>query len=94
MVNNFKIYKNFNLSEKDKRSIILIGNFDGLHRGHQKLFNKAMNFKKKYKLKIGVITFDPIPKMFFKQLNNYRLSSFDQKIQLLKLQLNDLLNSD
>ena len=84
MVNNFRIYKNFNLSKKDKEAIILIGNFDGLHRGHQKLFNKAKNFKKKFKLKIGVITFDPIPKMFFKKLHNYRLSNFDQKIQLLK----------
>ena len=84
MVNKFKIYKNFNLSKKDKEAIILIGNFDGLHRGHQKLFNKAKSFKKKFKLKIGVITFDPIPKMFFKRLNNYRLSNFDQKIQLLK----------
>ena len=84
MVNNLRIYKNFNLSKKDKGAIILIGNFDGLHKGHQKLFNKAKRFKKKFKLKIGVITFDPIPKMFFKQLNNYRLSNFDQKIQLLK----------
>ena len=41
MVKNFRIYKNFNLSKKDKEAIILIGNFDGLHRGHQKLFNKA-----------------------------------------------------
>ena len=46
MVNNFKIYKNFNLSKKDKGAIILIGNFDGLHRGHQKLFNKAKISKK------------------------------------------------
>ena len=84
MVNNFKIYNNFNLSKKDKGAIILIGNFDGLHRGHQKLFNKAKSFKKRFKLKIGVITFDPIPKMFFKRLHNYRLSNFDQKIQLLK----------
>ena len=84
MVSNFKIYNNFNLVRKHKSSIILIGNFDGLHRGHQKLFDKAKNFKKKFKLKIGVITFDPIPKMFFRKLNNYRLSSLDQKIELLK----------
>ena len=84
MVNNLKIYNNFNLGRKDKGSIILIGNFDGLHKGHQKLFNKARNFKKKYKLKIGVVTFDPIPKMFFRKLYNYRLSNFDQKIHLLK----------
>ena len=84
MVKNLKIYKNFNLTRKDKGTIILIGNFDGLHRGHQKLFDKAKSFKKKFKLRIGVITFDPIPKMFFKKLYNYRLSNFSQKIQLLK----------
>ena len=82
MVKNFRIYKNFNLSKRDKEAIILIGNFDGLHRGHQKPFNKAKNFKKKFKLRIGVITFDPIPKMFFKKLHNYRLSNFDQNITL------------
>ena len=82
MVKNLKIYKNFNLTEKDKRSIILSGNRDGLHRGHQKLFNNAKSFKKKFKLRIGVITFDTIPKRILKKLYKYRLSNFDDKIQL------------
>ena len=42
-----------------------IGNFDGLHLGHQKLFSLAKNYKKKFSLKIGVLTFEPMPKMFF-----------------------------
>ena len=41
-----KQYNNFNIQNIHKKSIILIGNFDGLHKGHQKLFNKAKNFKK------------------------------------------------
>ena len=80
-----KLYKNFDIDKKHKRSIILIGNFDGVHIGHQKLFNLAKKYKKKYKLKIGVVGFDPMPKMFFnKSLNNFRLSSRSQKINLLK----------
>ena len=80
-----KLYKNFNIDKKHKRSIILIGNFDGIHLGHQKLFNLAKKYKEKYKLKIGVLNFDPMPKMFFnKSLNNFRLSSRSQKINLLK----------
>ena len=76
-----KIYKNFNLKNIHKKSIILIGNFDGLHLGHQKLFNLAKEYKKKYKLKIGTINFDPMPKMFFnKSLKNLRLSNIRQKI--------------
>ena len=80
-----KLYKNFNVDKKYKRSIILIGNFDGVHLGHQKLFKLAKSYKKKYNLKIGVINFDPMPKMFFnKSLKNFRLSNISQKINLLK----------
>ena len=79
-----KHYKNFNIQKKHKGSIILIGNFDGLHLGHQKLFQLAQSYKKKYDLKIGVVNFDPMPKMFFnKKLKNFRLSNIDQKIKLL-----------
>ena len=61
MVNKLKIFNNFNISNKFKKSIILIGNFDGLHSGHQKLFELAKKYKTKYKSKVGVVTFDPIP---------------------------------
>ena len=79
-----KLYKNFNINKKYKNSIILIGNFDGVHLGHQKLFKLAQSYKKKYKLNIGVVNFDPMPKMFFnKSLKNFRLSSINQKLNLL-----------
>ena len=82
MVKKIKIYKNFDNLSKHQNSILLIGNFDGLHAGHQKLFNLAKKYKKQKKLKIGVITFDPIPKMFFnKKLKNYRISNLNQKIK-------------
>ena len=79
-----KYYTNFNIKKSHRGSIILIGNFDGLHLGHQKLFQLAQSYKKKYNLKIGVVNFDPMPKMFFnKKLKNFRLSNIDQKIKLL-----------
>jgi riboflavin kinase/FMN adenylyltransferase len=80
-----KLYKNFNISKKHKKSIILIGNFDGVHLGHQKLFKLANNYKKKFKLNIGVVTFEPMPKMYFnKKIKNFRLSNIDQKNKILK----------
>ena len=79
-----KLYKNFNISKNHKGSIILIGNFDGLHLGHQKLFKLAENYKKKFKLKIGVVTFEPMPKMFFnKKIKNFRISKINQKNKIL-----------
>ena len=85
MVKSIKIYKNFNINNDHKGSIILIGNFDGLHLGHQKLFKLAKKFKKKFSSKIGVLTFEPMPKMFFKSdLKNFRISNQKQKLNLLK----------
>ena len=79
-----KHYTNFNIKKLHRGSIILIGNFDGLHLGHQKLFQLAQSYKKKYNLKIGVVNFDPMPKMFFnKSIKNFRLSSINQKLNLL-----------
>ena len=41
-----RLYKNFDISKNHKGSIILIGNFDGVHLGHQKLFKLANHLKK------------------------------------------------
>ena len=85
MVNKFKLYKNFSISKKHKNSILLIGNFDGLHIGHQKLFKLAEKYKKKNKINIGVLTFNPMPKMFFnKKIKNFKISNLKQKVNNFK----------
>ena len=84
MVKSINLYNSFNIKSKHKGSIILIGNFDGLHLGHQKLFNLAKNYKKKFSLKVGVLTFEPMPKMYFNNsIKNFRISNQKQKINLL-----------
>ena len=84
MVKSINLYNTFNIKAYHKNSIILIGNFDGLHLGHQKLFSLAKKYKKKYSLKVGVLTFEPMPKMYFnKNIKNFRISSQKQKINLL-----------
>jgi riboflavin kinase/FMN adenylyltransferase len=81
----FKIYNNFIIPRRLKKSILLIGNFDGLHLGHQKVCNEAKKYKKKHKLKLGVLTFNPLPVMFFNnRMKNYRLTNDSQKFILLK----------
>jgi len=79
-----KLYKDFNISKNHKQSIILIGNFDGVHSGHRKLFKLANSYKKKFRLNIGVVTFEPMPKMYFnKKIKNFRLSNISQKNKIL-----------
>ena len=68
-----------------KKSIIAIGNFDGVHRGHQEIFKLGKKIAKKNKTKFGVVTFSPLPSEFFqKQKNNNRITRDDIKIDLLK----------
>jgi riboflavin kinase/FMN adenylyltransferase len=85
VVKKIKHYKSFNILASHKNSILLIGNFDGLHLGHKKLFNVAKKYKKRYSLKIGVVTFEPMPKMYFnKSIKNFRISNLKQKNIILK----------
>jgi len=80
-----KIYNNPNLNHKHHNGVIAIGNFDGLHLGHQKVINEAKRKAKINKLPFGVMTFEPIPMMFFNQkLKNHRINSLEQKIFFLK----------
>ena len=71
-----KIFNNTTIPKKYKNSAIAIGNFDGLHRGHQKIFNQAKQYAKKNSINFGVLTFSPPPVMFFnKSVKNYKLVS-------------------
>ena len=88
-----KTYNSPNLSHKHRSGVIAIGNFDGIHLGHQKVINEAKKKAKKNKLPFGLMTFEPVPVMFFnKKIKNHRISSLEQKKdQLKKLKLDFLI---
>ena len=88
-----KIYNNPNLSKKHCNGVIAIGNFDGLHLGHQKVIKQAKQKAKKNNLPFGVMTFEPLPVMFFNnKIKNHRINSLEQKkTQLKKFKLDFLI---
>ncbi len=53
--------KNFKEMKKNK-NIVILGNFDGVHAGHQIILKKALNRAKEKKLKTVVYTFSEYPK--------------------------------
>ena len=80
-----RIFRNANIPNNYKRSAIVIGNFDGIHKGHQEVFKKTKKFANKKKIKFGVLTFTPLPIMFFnKKIKNFRLISEDRKFKLFE----------
>ena len=88
-----KIYRNTNLKNKHCKGVLAIGNFDGIHLGHQKVIRDAKQQANKNKLPFGIMTFEPMPVMFFnKKIKNHRINSLDQKIkQFKKLKLDFLI---
>ena len=80
-----KIYKSPILDQKHCNGVIAIGNFDGLHLGHQKVISEAKRKAEKNKIPFGAITFEPVPVMFFnKEIKHHRINSLQQKKQQLK----------
>lgn len=53
------------LPEKLKGGVIAIGNFDGVHRGHQSVLNRALDIARIRKAPALVLTFEPHPRTVF-----------------------------
>ena len=80
-----KVFRSFTIPKKFNNSVIAIGNFDGLHLGHQEVINEAKKISLKFKKKVGVMTFEPHPKSFFQKKHDFfRLTPFRMKYELLK----------
>ena len=80
-----KTYSNANLIRKHQKGVLAIGNFDGIHLGHQKVIRDAKKKAVKNKLPFGIMTFEPIPVMFFnKRIKSHRINSLYQKINQFK----------
>lgn len=71
----------------DDRSIsIALGHFDGVHRGHQQVINKAVSTAKEQGLASAVMTFDPHPKVILGHGEQYThcLTPLPTKIELFE----------
>ena len=87
-----KIYNNLNINKKFKNSVLAIGNFDGVHLGHHKVISEAKKKAQENKIKLGAMTFEPVPVMFFnKKVKNHRINNIKQKILLLNKEKLDFL---
>ena len=88
-----KIYQNANLNKIHCGGVMAIGNFDGIHLGHQQVIHEAKKKAKIEKLPFGVMTFEPVPVMFFNpKVKNHRINSLEQKkYQLKKFKLDFLI---
>lgn len=66
-------------------SVVAIGNFDGVHYGHQQILKAAHKEAQKLKLKLCVLSFDPHPvKVLAPQVAPITLQTNSQKLECLR----------
>ena len=76
-----QVFRHFPLSSNAPIGLT-IGNFDGVHIGHQALIKKLIAESKKRKLTPAVMTFEPHPKEFFTPENApTRLTTLREKLE-------------
>ena len=83
-----KLYKlNLKKHFEIKNLCLCIGNFDGIHKGHQFVIKKIIKHSRDFKMKSAIMTFNPHPKIFFKKNDGaFNIITSDYK----KLFLNSL----
>ena len=80
-----KIYKSIDKYNESKSSVVTIGTFDGIHKGHQKIFNKVINVSKQSNLSSVVLTFFPHPRIILNKYNDIKMiDTLDEKIEHLE----------
>lgn len=80
-----RVYNDRFLIEKNDNTIITIGTFDGVHLGHQEIFNVLINKSKINGCRSFVITFEPHPRMVIQPNSDLKLlTTFEEKVEILR----------
>jgi riboflavin kinase/FMN adenylyltransferase len=80
------------LSDRDKGSVVAIGNFDGVHRGHRAVFDAAGRIAHETGAEQAVLTFEPHPRSVFQpDIAPFRLTPFRSKARQIELLGVDIL---
>jgi riboflavin kinase/FMN adenylyltransferase len=81
-----QLYRHFErIPESGRGAVVAIGNFDGVHRGHQAVIDAARERARQLGAPLGVMTFEPHPRLFFQpDQAPFRLTAFRTKARLLR----------
>ena len=72
-------------ADECRGSVIVLGNFDGFHKGHQKVIGTAGKIAAEMNTTLSVLSMEPHPRLFFNPAQKeFRLNSFRTKAHLLE----------
>jgi riboflavin kinase/FMN adenylyltransferase len=74
----------YNLRERHRGNVVTIGNYDGVHRGHQRVLSVVREKARELGVPATVVTFEPTPREFFEgDAAPARLMRLREKIEAL-----------
>ena len=81
----FRVVRDYRgLPEALKGSVAALGNFDGVHRGHQALLRQCRQIADQLEARNAVVSFEPHPRQVFAPLSPpFRLTPFRSKARIL-----------
>jgi riboflavin kinase/FMN adenylyltransferase len=80
-LNTYNTISNYN---SNKKSVVTIGTFDGVHIGHKKILEKIIQSAQELDCESIVLTFFPHPRMVLQESADVKLlNTIDEKINLL-----------
>jgi len=86
------IFKSIDEINKDENTVLTIGTFDGIHKGHKYLFDKLKLYSNQNNLRNVVITFEPHPRTVVSDFQIQLLTTLEEKAELLsQLGIDNLL---
>lgn len=65
-----------NIPDNARGAAVAIGNFDGVHLGHQAIIDVARKQARKNNAPLGILTFEPHPRSFFSKKDGKELPPF------------------
>ncbi len=79
-----KIYNNISEIKRINSTVVALGNFDGVHKGHQELIKKTIDTAKIAGLSPAVFTFSNHPKNLLESSKIKNIITFSEKVDILE----------
>jgi riboflavin kinase/FMN adenylyltransferase len=88
-----RVIRSIGKSDRDPKSVVTVGTFDGVHRAHQEIIREVVHRARRMEGRAVVVTFDPHPKEIVQSLRGpvQLLSTIAERQQRLEFLGVDLL---